>query len=253
MSDKRHQSIGIKQTLRLEWLDKAAHLMLAGAEAPAIRQELTTFLSERKGDGSVGLRSAGTRDFAVQNVMKVWVAPDPELVGFRDEALAWLQADPAGALAVHWSLVSAVYPFWFQVARQAGRLLALQEQATQAQVVQRLREHYGDRNTVIRCAQFVLRSFVAWGVLEDCPAKGAYQKAAPLAVRDPRLGLLLLEGALHATPEGKAELSLLASHPALFPFRLPPLSGAWAEQHSHRLEVTRYGLDQESLSVKRWI
>lgn len=250
MSDKRHQSIGIKQTLRLEWLDKVSHLLLAGMDGPAIRRELTGFLTDRKADGSLGERSNSTRDFAIQNVMKVWVAPDPDIVSFRDEALECLRAHPSMGLAVHWSLISAVYPFWFQVARQAGRLLALQDQVTHSQIVQRLREQYGDRNTVIRCGQFVVRSFVAWGVLGDCDAKGTYEKVAPVAVGDARLGMLMLEGALHATPEGKSELGLLGSHPALFPFRLPPLNGAWVEQHSRRLEVTRYGLDQECLSVK---
>ena len=67
--------------------------------------------------------------------MKIWVSPDPELVPFRDASLAFLREHPSMTLAVHWGMISAVYPFWFNVARQTGRLLALQDQVTQQQII----------------------------------------------------------------------------------------------------------------------
>ena len=122
---KRHEAIGIKQAIRLEWMQKASNLMLVGLEAKTIRQELHEFLADRKGNGVEGERSDQTRTFVVNNLMKIWVTPDLELISFRDASLEFLREHPSMALAVHWGMISAAYPFWFNVARQTGRLLVV--------------------------------------------------------------------------------------------------------------------------------
>lgn len=246
----RHEVIGIKQAIRFEWMQKAANLLLAGLEAKTIRQELHEFLTDRKGNGSEGERSDQTRTFVVNNLMKIWVSPDPELIPFRDASLAFLRENPSMALAVHWGMVSAAYPFWFNVARQIGRLLALQDQLTQTQIINRLKEQYGDRQTVSRYAQFVIRSFVAWEVLKDSQAKGCYEKAALMSIAEPNLAILMFESALLATPEAKGTLGLLLNNPAFFPFQLPVMTGDFVSQRSDRIDVVRYVLDDELLNLK---
>lgn len=247
---KRHEAIGIKQAIRFEWMQKATNLLLAGLDAKTIRQELHEFLAGRKINGSEGERSDQTRTFAVNNLMKIWVSPDPELVPFRDASLAFLRKNPSTALTVHWGMISAVYPFWFNVARQTGRLLALQDQVTQTQIINRLKEQYGDRQTVSRYARFVIRSFVAWGVLKDSETKGCYEKAVPVSVAEPHLAFLMFEAALLATPEAKSALGLLLNNPAFFPFRLPSMTGDFVSQRNDRIDVVRYGLDNELLKLK---
>ena len=246
---KRHEAIGIKQAIRFEWMQKAANLLLAGLDAKTIRQELHEFLADRKGNGSEGERSDQTRTFVVNNLMKIWVSPDPELIPFRDASLAFLRENPSMALAVHWGMISAVYPFWFNVARQTGRLLALQDQVTQTQIINRLKEQYGDRQTVSRYARFVIRSFVAWRALKDSEAKGCYEKAAPVSMANPRLAILMIEAALLATPGAKESLGRLINNPALFPFKLPVLNGGLIMNQSNRIEVLRCGFDDELLGL----
>ena len=247
---KRHEALGIKQVIRFDWMQKAANLLLAGLDAKTIRQELHEFLADRKGNGSAGERSDQTRTFVVNNLMNIWVSPAPELVPFRDASLEFLRKNPSMALAAHWGMISAVYPFWFNVARQTGRLLALQDQATQTQIINRLQEQYGDRQTVSRYAQFVIRSFVAWGALKDSEAKGCYEKAVPVSIAEPNLAILMIESALLATPEAKSALGLLLNNPAFFPFQLPVMAGDCASQRSGRIDVIRYGLDDELLKLK---
>lgn len=243
----RHHAIGIKQTLRLAWLQKTADLLLAGLDAGTIRRELHEHLKAR--DDPAGKRSDGTRTFAVNNLMTIWVGPPAELVAFRDAALALLRRQPSMGMAVHWGMISAVYPFWFNTARQTGRLLSLQDQVTQSQIVNRLKEQYGDRQTVGRYGRFVIRSFVAWDVLEDSDAKGCYEPSAPVIIADPELAILLLEAALHATPGGKSSLKSLLNNPGFFPFRLPMPSGDGIAQQTNRIEVFRNGLDDELLRL----
>src|SRR5690606_40190323 len=247
---KRHEAIGIKQAIRFEWMQKAANLLLAGLDAKTIRQELHEFLADRKGNGSEGERSDQTRTFVVDNLMKTWVSPDPVLVPFRDAALAFLRKHPSMGLAVHWGMISAVYPFWFNVARQTCRLLALQDQVTQAQIINRLKEQYGDRQTVSRYARFVIRSFVAWGALKDSEAKGCYEKVAPVSIAEPNLAILMFESALLATPEAKGALGLLLNNPAFFPFQLPVMTGDIVSRCSERIDVVRHGLDEELLKIR---
>ena len=48
MRGTRHESIGIKQAIRFEWMQKTANLLMAGLDAKTIRQELHEFLADRK-------------------------------------------------------------------------------------------------------------------------------------------------------------------------------------------------------------
>jgi hypothetical protein len=147
-------------------------------------------------------------------------------------------------------MISAAYPFWFNVARQTGRLLSLQEQVTQAQIVGRLKEKYGDRQTISRYTRYVIRSFVAWGVLKDSLAKGCYEKADPMRVADASLAILMFESALLATSDAKYAGGLLVNNPAFFPFQLPMMTGSSISQQSERIDVVHYGLDDELLKLK---
>jgi hypothetical protein len=246
---KRHEALGIKQTIRLEWVQRAADLMLAGLEAKRIREDLHEFLAERMGSGQHRTRSDQARTFAVNCLMRIWVSPDAELLAFRDALLAFLREHPSQGLAVHWAMISAAYPFWHNVARHTGRLLALQEQVTQVQILSRLREQYGDRQSVTRYARFVVRSFVAWGVLADAASKGCYEQVTSVVVQRADLCAMLLEAALHAMPDAKAELSVLLANPAFFPFQLPTVSGDQIVQQSARIALARYGLDAELLQL----
>ena len=120
---------------------------------------------------------------------------------------------------------------------------------TQTQIITRLKEKYGDRQTVSRRARYVIRSFVAWGVLKDSEVKGCYEKTTLLSIDDPNLAILMFESALLAIPEAKCTLGLLFNNPAFFPFQIPVLTGAFVSQHSERIEVVRYGLDDELLKL----
>ena len=153
-------------------------------------------------------------------------------------------------LPLHWLVISASYQFWFNVAKQVGRLFNLQDQITQTQVFGRIKEQYGDRETVARNARYTMRSFVAWGILKDSETKGCYEKSLPFCVIDPNLAVLMFEAALYATPDGKLTLSLLLKNPALFPFHIPIITGDFISQHSKRIEIIRYGLDDELVKLK---
>lgn len=247
---KRHDAIGLKQTIRIEWMHKTANMLMAGLDPKTIRMELHKYLAGRMGSGSDGERGVMSRTQVVNMLMKIWVSPDPELYFFRNTSLIILRDKPSMSLAVHWGMISASYPFWLHVARQTGRLLSLQHKVTQSQITARLKDHYGDRQTVSRYARYVIRSFVAWEVLKDSDTNGCYEKTAHVNIDEPKQAIMLYEAALLANPEAKSTLGLLLNNPAFFPFRLPVMTGDLISRLSDRIDVVRYGLDEELLKLK---
>lgn len=232
-------------------MDRVLRLLLAGLSPDEIRSDLNVYLATQKQSGGVGKRGKQAYKKAIGNLAS-WFSPLKELSPFRDDALSLARTLPEKMwLPLHWAVISAAYPFWFQVARQVGRLLNLQDQITRAQVFNRLKEQYGDRETVDRDARYVIRSFVAWGVLKDTEVKGCYEKGTKQTLTEKNLALLLLEAALHDTPEGKGTLLLLCNHPAFFPFKLPPLTAEFIAQHADRIEVFRQGSEEDLLALKR--
>lgn len=247
---KRHDKLGIKQTIQPHWMDRVVQLMLAGMSEAEIRNELDEFLKTQKQSGGTGQRGEKTYGMAV-SILASWFSPDSDLVALRDDVLMLARHLPIEQwLPLHWLVISASYPFWFNVAKQVGRLFNLQDQITQTQVFGRIKEQYGDRETVARNARYTMRSFVAWGILKDSETKGCYEKSPPFCVIDPKLAVLMFEAALYATPDGKLTLSLLLKNPALFPFQIPIISGDFVSQYSKRIEIIRYGLDDELLKLK---
>jgi hypothetical protein len=248
--NSRLELVGIKQVIRLEWVEKATKLLLAGIDEKRIRAELHDYLMERTGSRSDMQRGTTSRTQVVNMLMRIWVSPHNELIAFRNEALAQLHANPAMAMPIHWAMVSAAYPFWFNVSRQVGRITGLQNQVTHSQLVGRLKERYGDRETVGRYARATIRSMIAWGVMQDSEAKGCYEKTSVLKVEDTRIVALLIESILLAIPEGKAPFGVLAGSPSLFPFQISNISAAEVSRANTRIDVHHFGPDDDLLILK---
>lgn len=247
MSD-RFVKVGIQRELHLEWFEQAARIQGSGISKRDARQEIYSYLDNAPGFATSP--SLQSKTYIANALIKSWIDPAPELASLRNAAFNLLQEHNVNRTSVHWCLLGAAYPFWFEVAAKIGRLLNLQDQVTQAQVVLRLKENYGDRQTISRRARYVIRSYVSWGVLKDSEIKGSYGKLTPVPITNYGLATFMLEAALNAMPEGKAALGLLLNNPAFFPFNLPVLSGDFIAQQTDRIDVVRYGLDDEMLKLK---
>lgn len=248
MQTDRFTKIGIQRELHVEWFDQAARFHLIGFAKGAARKEIGDYL-----DGAVGFDSPPslqTRTYVANTLIKSWISPEKDLIPLRNSAAQIFQQSSNLRIPLHWCLLGAAYPFWFAVAAVVGRLLNLQDQVTQMQIVTRLKENYGDRQTISRRARYVIRSFVAWGVLKDSKTKGCYEKASPIIIADTNMAILILESALLATSETKGTLGMLLNNPAFFPFQLPVMTGDFIAQHCGRINVVRYGLGDELLHLK---
>lgn len=245
---QRHEKIGIQRELDIKWFDYAASIYAAGYDKSSARQEFYNYLDNLSDFTTPP--TAQTKTYIAHALIKTWIDPDKELIPLRNNAFDLLNSNRNNSIAVHWLLLCAAYPFWFNVAASIGRLLNLQDQATQSQIVLRLKEKYGDRQTVSRRARYVIRSFITWGFLRDSESLGCYEKNSPLVIEDKKVAALMLESGLHAVPEGKWSLNVILNNPGFFPFQLPRMTGDIISQLNNRIDVVRYGLDEDLLKLK---
>ena len=251
---RRSDQIGFSQRVRLEWLEQTANLVLSGNDKAAVNDALQELLKDKV---SVGGQAKGcNRNKIISILRKIWVSTPEELIPLRNDALAFLSTQSSSlsphqlSVAIQWGMVMAVYPFWSGVATQIGRLLRLQGSAAAAHVQRRVREKYGERETVSRAARRVLRSYLDWGVLQETSAKGIYSAGVTLAVDDCRLIAWLAEASLHARVNGWAPLKDLIDSPALFPFRIKPIYAANLVAASSRLDLLRHGLNEDLIILR---
>jgi len=239
-------SIGFDRRVKAEWLNAIALQVAAGLKG----SELRTFAFELI-DGVVagGTKHGTAAQKTVTVLTRTWANVNPEVVGLRDRAVEILPSIPAAErMALHWSMVLAGYRFFGDVAGVCGRMLELQGDLNLAQVTRRLRESWGERSTMNRAAQRVVRSMVQWGGLADTNSKGMYAQIPKKASVHGDVAEILIEALL--IHEGKGlSVDQAVRHSALFPFNLT--LQAHHLRQSPRFEIHRQGLDVDVVGLAR--
>ncbi len=249
MNPPRKQQIGFSQRVRLEWLQYTTNLVLAGNDNAAVNSALQELLQGKVSVGGNAVR--GNKEKVITILMKIWLTVPDELEATRNGGLELLHTLPRkDQIAVHWGMAMAAYPFWAAVAAHTGRLLRLQGTAAAAHVQRRVREQYGERETVSRAVRRVIRTFVDWKVLTKAEEKGIYTQGASYSIDDPKLISWLIEVSLHAGSNSSAVIKNLLNSTSLFPFRLTHMPAEHLVSLSPRLELLRQGLDEDWVILK---
>lgn len=247
--NQRDRQIGLDRLVRLKWLVKTANLILSGNDSATVKKILQKELSGAFRSKNTNVR--GSLDKTITILMKIWVKVPLELLSLNREGLDLLSYLPhENHIAVHWGMTMSVYPFWAAVAIQTGRLITLQGKAAANQVQRRVREQYGERETVSRRVRYILRSFVDWGVLNETGDKGVYDQGRQYSVEDPRLIAWMVEASLRARVNGSAAIKDLLDSPSIFPFRLAHISAEYVASLSPRLSILRHGLDDDLVMLR---
>ncbi len=242
----RAGQIGFSQRIQLDWLEYTVNLVLADNTKAEIASELNERLREKLSVGNEPKR--GNRHKAITILTKVWANVPRDRVRLRDQGIHLLQRPSAAERTfVHWCMCMAAYPFFWQVAHQTGRLLRLQGTAGAAQVQRRVREQFGERETVARATRRILRTFIDWDVLQESGTKGVYSATSKRVVgnRD-QLAAWAIQAVLAATGDRPQQARALLHGPHMFPFDVSLPSTRELEACT-TLEVTHHGLDQEAL------
>ena len=243
-------SIGIKQVIRYEWMNYTVSLLKSGLNKEEIRKELENYLSERRGNGKIGDRAEYTMSLAVTLLMNIWVNPKRELIDFRDRLLEVMKSENFEPVC-HWAMISSVYPFWFNMSLIIGSLFRLQEQVKKSQIMRRVYEILGERNTIERCSRYVIRSFVSWDIIRDKKETGYYEKGKIISFSDIYLTSLIIETMLNAIPENRMDLNSILNCPAFFGFKIPSIIGSQIVKVNQNLCVEQFAINEEFISLKK--
>jgi hypothetical protein len=245
------KQIGFSQRIQLAWLEQTAALLLAGKNKEDIQAALHDLLQDKLSKDSEA--RWGNRGKAVTILLNTWVSVPSAIKGLRDNGLElWRTLPLQDHLPLHWGMSMAAYPFFGAVAETTGRLLQLQGTVAAPQVQRRLREQFGERETVARAGRRILRSFIDWGVLRDTAEKGVYQAGPVKIIRDPELAAWLIEATLIASDSQSKPLQVIVQSPILFPFSITLPSSSQLEQND-RLELFRQGLDTDMVSLRNHV
>lgn len=247
---ERLKQIGLDRLVRLVWLEKVSTLVLAANDTKTIKSILQDELAGAFRSANKDVR--GSLDKTITILLKVWLLPPKNLKSLRDEGLELLKrTSSVEHMVIHWGMISAVYPFWSSVAAQMGRLLKLQGTVTSVQIQRRIREQYGERETVSRRTRYIIRSFLDWGVLQETERKGIYKAQKALLIDDIRLVAWLVEAALYVRESGSIPLKELVDSSALFPFQITSARAESLVATSPKLDFLRHGLDEELMMLKK--
>lgn len=245
----RSTTVGFSQRIQLDWLEQTAQLSISGYSRDRIKGTLDTMLSDKLSIGNN--KKSGSRQLSISTLLRIWVSVPKELETFRDRGLIHLQHLPVtDRLAIHWGMAVTVYPFFAAVAKTVGRLSDLQGYVAAAQLQRRIREQYGERETVTRAARRILRCFIDWGVLQDTAEKGIYRTCAQLPITDRQCVGWLLEAVLYSDRVGSGHFPSVVKSPILFPLQLDTPNSLDMSRYSH-LELSRQGFNQEAIVLTR--
>jgi len=233
--------VGFDRKIKGEWLDALADQAAKGEGITALRQYLHGLLKDDHPADTA-------RGKTVTVLMRIWVHLPPEHLPIREQAFDLLKKIRAGdRIWLHWGMCMLAYPLFRDTATAIGRLLRLQDDSTLSQLQRRLVDAWGERSTVKRASQRVVRSMVDWHTLANIDGPGHFTVAPKLTTHSKALQLWFL-WASHAAAEAEiVEATQLLDLPSMFPFKLTV--GKMDLRRSPHFTLHRQGLDMEMVEI----
>jgi hypothetical protein len=235
--------VGIDRKIKRAWMDA----MLDCVAQTTYEAELRAFLDRLLKDELPGKES---RAKTTGIVLRIWSSIPRERAGFRERAVTMLpRLSGQERIWLHWGMTALAYPFFRDAAEVVGRLLALQDDFTTAQVQGRMLTAWGDRATSREASQKIITTLVNWEVLRSTTTKGHFLLARKMATSSSELQLWLLEALLMASPSSEIEAQQLLRLPESFPFTLSISIGDLRRYAG--FSIHRQGLDMDMVALRK--
>jgi hypothetical protein len=237
------KTVGMSQKIKRAWLDA----VLDQIEKTTDEKERRMFLDKHLKNELPGTES---RAKAAGIILRIWSNIPADRIPLRSRAVALLpQITGQERIWLHWGMAALAYPFFRDTAEIVGRLLALQDEFTTAQVQDRMVMTWGDRSTTKEAVQKLITSLVDWEVLQSTQSKGHFLSTRKTTASIPELQLWLIEALLGAGTADEIEVQQLLRLPELFPFTLN-VGIADLRRHTH-FTIYRQGLDMDMVSLNK--
>jgi len=235
--------VGISQKIKRAWLDAVLDRLVITTDESDLRTFLDKHLKEELPGKESRAKAAGI-------ILRVWSGIPPERVRLRERAVALLpRISGQERIWLHWGMSALAYPFFRDTAEIVGRLLALQDDFSTAQVQARLLTSWGDRATSREAAQKLITALVDWDVLRSTKIKGNFLLARKIKASIPDLQIWLIEALLMASVADEIEAQQLLRLPESFPFTISV--GVTDLRKYEGFDIHRQGLDMDMIAIRK--
>jgi hypothetical protein len=235
--------VGISQKIKRAWLDAVLDRLPKTTDEAELRTPLDKYLKEELPGKESRAKTCGI-------ILRIWSGIPAERISLRDRAVALLpRISGQERIWLHWGMAALAYSFFRGTAEVVGRLLALQDDFTTAQVQDRLLTTWGDRATSKEAAQKLITTLVDWEVLRSTKTKGHFLLARKMPASIPELQLWLLEALLGASDADEVEAQQLLRLPESFPFAIDV--GVADLRRYEGFNIHRQGLDMDVVALRK--
>lgn len=234
--------IAFNRRLRAAWIQHGLHLRAEGIDGTEwVTQMKAMVSSETKGRDSI--------QKSLRYLRYALIEPGP-VEALRAEAVELFSTskDPEKSRVLSWGLATACYPFLNAVAAVIGRMVRIQSEFKLEQLLRKLTEAYGERETVRRSSRYSLGFIHDLGFVRRTKKAGCYQAGSSVTVGDPRLAGWFMKAWFFAEGiKDPIDRVALAGHPSLLAFDAPALIALALSQGV--LVVERMSLSQDTLKL----
>ena len=243
MSLPSARPIAFNRRLRASWLEEGLRLRAEGIDDAAWLERMEEVVKmETQGRDSV--------QKSMRYLRHIWTdaAGEDDL---RTAAIAIYQASPdkKTSTVLSWGMAIATYPFLIDVAATLGRMLRVQSEVKLEQLLRKLTETHGEKETVRRSGRYSLSLIQDMGFVERS-SPGCYRLLPPVTIQDAAISSWLMRAWFRATGQVESvDRVALSSNPGLAFFDANSLVSDGLRTGT--LVMERLSYSQDSVRVAR--
>lgn len=225
------KAVILSRYIKPEWLDLTVEYWAEHQDPKQTRERLNRYLAER-------IESPDTLSKTREILIHTWVEVEDSLVPLRDLGISVYLACPVGErVAVHWTMMLAVFPLFRDICGVVGKLSSIQEEFSASQIRRRIFELWGERATLFYALEKNIRTLKEFGAIRSIKP-GIYQRGN-IPIRDNRVVEFMLCGTIVGGQKLYQSIAEFERQKELFPFEFTAnLEGLI---HSKRIKLDRVG------------
>lgn len=226
------EQVGLARNFTLEWLDAAADCQMLGKDKAEAHEYLDSIISQ-KIQSKDNIRKTRTI------MLNLWYSNEPWIM--HESIAACRDVTRNERLPLHWALLLAYYPVFFDLCSVIGSLLEYRNTVTLQQIKSRIFEKWSARTTLEHSLSKNMQSLKDVGAMVPQQIAGAYT-AANYTVDSKRIVYVLVDSILKNEQREYMTWEEIIHHPALFPFTIENVTQADLASCNHFV-IERMGDD----------
>jgi len=174
MSLPSARPIAFNRRLRASWLREGLRLLADGTSGANWIERMEDLVKEsNSGKDSIAK--------SMRYLRHIWIEKG-DADSLRSDAIELYRSRPSekASVILSWGMAIATYPFLNDVASTIGRMLRVQPEVKLEQLLRKLTETYGERETVRRSGRYALGVITDFGFVVRTKSAGCYILGKPI-------------------------------------------------------------------------